>query len=150
MKKLFNGGKLFFAVFMFGSLAGCASVTTGQNQTLSVETPGSPEATCELSNDKGKWFVASTPGSVTVNRAYGDLSVHCKSKCGKKSGNILVKSSTKGMAFGNLIMGGIVGAAVDVGTGSAYDYPNMITVPLTDAKAEKTEEQTEETTNQKA
>jgi len=34
------------------------------------------------------------------------------------------------MAFGNILAGGIIGAAVDVGTGSAYDYPPSIEVML--------------------
>jgi hypothetical protein len=32
------------------------------------------------------------------------------------------------MAFGNILLGGVIGAAVDVGTGAAYDYPSLITV----------------------
>ena len=56
-------------------VTGCASITTGQNQSLSVETPGCFAATCKLSNDKGTWYVSSTPGTVTVERAYGDMLV---------------------------------------------------------------------------
>lgn len=115
-------------------LTGCASITTGQNQTLSVETPGAHAAACELSSDKGKWFVPSTPGSVVVTRAYGDLNVTCKSKCGNKTGITTVKSSTKGMAFGNIILGGFIGTAVDMSTGSAYDYPQIIQVHLQDTQ----------------
>lgn len=118
--------KLLFAA-SFVSLTGCASVTTGQNQSVSVST-NVPGATCKLSNDKGNWYVQSTPGSVTVQRAYGDLSVACNK--GHLSGNTTVKSSTKAMAFGNIIAGGVIGAAVDCGTGSAYDYPAQIDVIL--------------------
>lgn len=39
-----------------------------------------------------------------------------------------VKSSTKAMAFGNLLFGGVIGAGVDMASGAAYDYPTMITV----------------------
>jgi hypothetical protein len=34
------------------------------------------------------------------------------------------------MAFGNIIFGGIIGAGIDMGNGSAYDYPNLITVSM--------------------
>lgn len=34
------------------------------------------------------------------------------------------------MAFGNIIVGGIIGGAIDAGTGAAYDYPSEITVEL--------------------
>jgi len=30
------------------------------------------------------------------------------------------------MAAGNLIFGGVIGAAIDAGTGAAYDYPSLI------------------------
>ena len=109
-------------------LAGCASLTTGQNQSVSVETPGESGATCTLANDKGTWYVSSTPGSVTVSRAYSDMAVNCTK--GTKKGNASVKSNTKGMAFGNILAGGVIGGAIDCGTGAAYDYPTMITVPL--------------------
>jgi hypothetical protein len=109
-------------------LCGCASLTTGQNQSVSVDTGNEAGATCTLTNDKGTWHVPSTPSSVVVNRAYGDLKVSCRK--GNQFGETTVASSTKGMAFGNILAGGLVGAAVDCGTGSAYDYPNQITVPL--------------------
>lgn len=111
-------------------LEGCASIVSGTNQSVSVETPGCPGASCKLTNDKGTWYVANTPGSVTVHRAYGDLTVVCE-KSGKNSDGVgAVSSSTKGMAFGNILFGGIIGAGVDVGTGAAYDYPSNITVPM--------------------
>jgi phosphoketolase len=41
-----------------------------------------------------------------------------------------VNSSTKGMAFGNILFGGPIGAGVDMASGAAYDYPNLITVMM--------------------
>ena len=113
-------------------LSGCASIVSGTNQSLTVETPGCAGASCKLTNDKGAWAV-TTPGSVVVNRAYGPLTVVC-SKEGASDATAVVESSTKGMAFGNVLFGGIIGAGVDMKTGAAYDYPNLIQVPLVCAK----------------
>jgi hypothetical protein len=118
---------------LVGLLGGCASVTTGSNQSLSVETRSvsgafMTGANCRLENPKGVWFV-TTPGSVTVQRAYDDLSILC-TKQGTQPGLATVKSSTKAMAFGNILLGGIIGAGVDVATGAAYDYPSLITVQM--------------------
>lgn len=110
-------------------LSGCASIVSGTNQSLSVDTPGCEAASCQLTNDKGTWYV-KTPGSVTVNRAYGNLTIVC-SKEGFGSATSSVASSTKGMAFGNILLGGVIGAGVDMGTGAAYDYPVVISVPFT-------------------
>lgn len=111
---------------------GCASIVTGHNQPISVETRNKgvmvKEASCKLENDKGTWFV-TTPGSVTVRRSFDDLHVRCE-KEPLEPGLLTVKSTTKAMAFGNAIFGGLVGAGVDVATGAAYDYPSLITVEM--------------------
>jgi hypothetical protein len=113
-------------------LSACASIVTGANQSLSVQADENGKtvvgANCKLNNGKGAWFV-TTPGSVTVHRAYGDLNVRCEKK-DVPPGIAVVKSSTKGMAFGNILFGGVIGAAVDAGTGAAYDYPSLITVEM--------------------
>lgn len=109
-------------------LTSCASIVTGQNQAVSVDTSPVKDAVCTLSNDKGTWFVNS-PGSTTILRSYSDLHVSCEKK-GFGKGITTVKSSTKGMAFGNILVGGLIGTAVDCGTGAAYDYPSLINVPI--------------------
>lgn len=114
---------------MLAALGGCASIVNGQNQSISVSTPDCPGAACELNNDKGKWFLASTPGSVMINRSYGDLFVRC-TKGSNEPATQSVTSKTKGMAFGNILFGGIIGAGIDIANGSAYDYPVEITLPI--------------------
>ena len=113
-------------------LGGCASIVSGHNQSVSVETIGAAGAVaganCQLSNDKGKWFV-TTPGSTVVSRSYDDLAVKCE-KDGHQPGILTVKSTTKPMAFGNVLFGGVIGAGVDMATGAAYDYPALISVML--------------------
>jgi hypothetical protein len=110
-------------------ISGCASIVTGQDQIVSVDTPLCPTAKCKLQNEEGVYWVPSTPGTISVDREYGDLVVTC-SKPGYPDAMMNVSSSTKGMAFGNIILGGIIGAGVDMGTGAAYDYPSDIVVPL--------------------
>src|SRR5882672_11770849 len=116
-------------------LTGCASIVSGTNQPVSLDTPGCDAASCQLTNDKGTWYV-KTPGSVTVSRAYGNLNVVC-SKEGFGSATASVASSTKAMAFGNILIGGVIGVGVDIGTGAAYDYPATIAVPLSCTNAPK-------------
>ena len=120
--------KKFLAIIALLSLSACASMTTGQNQPVSVTTFPVTGASCKLVNDKGTWHVPSTPPSVVINRAHGDLAVTYNKN--ELNGSTVVKSKVKGMAFGNILAGGIIGAAVDAGTASAYDYPSEITVEL--------------------
>ncbi len=109
------------------AIGACASIVNGTQQSLSVKT--SPvDAQCTLKNSKGTWFV-ETPGSVTVQRSYGNLHVSCH-KDDKLYGSQDVKSTTKPIAFGNVLFGGVIGAGVDIGNGAAYDYPNLIEVHM--------------------
>lgn len=114
------------------TLSGCASIVSGTNQMVSVETRHKGEvvagAACELKNPKGTYFI-TTPGTVQVNRAFEDIIIRCEKK-GFAPGLVTARSSTKAMAFGNIIFGGVIGAGVDIGTGAAYDYPPLITVLL--------------------
>lgn len=111
------------------SLTGCASIVSGNHESVSVDTTPVTGCNCKLTNNSGTWFIPTTPGSVMINRDYSDLVVSCN-KDGYGNGTLAVKSKTKGMAFGNILAGGIIGAAVDMGTGAAYDYPSLITVQL--------------------
>lgn len=113
-------------------LSGCASIVNGHNQSVSVTTSSKGQelagAKCTLSNDKGTWYLSS-PGSTSVQRSYGDLSVKCE-KAELPSGVNIVKSSTTGAVFGNILVGGVIGAGIDVATGAAYKYPNLIPVVM--------------------
>ncbi len=119
------------SIALLGS--GCASIVSGQNQSVSVETRTRQGqsllgANCKLTNDKGIWFVTS-PGSVSVRRSYEDMLINCD-KEGQEPGIASAKSSTKAMAFGNILFGGIIGGGVDAATGAAYDYPTLFTVVM--------------------
>lgn len=111
-------------------IVGCASIVSGTNQSISVETRNATGAvsgaSCRLSNNKGTWFITS-PGSTMVQRSFEDLSIRCD-KGSEEPGLASAKSVTKAMAFGNVIFGGPIGAGVDIATGAAYDYPELITV----------------------
>ncbi|MDD4936522.1 MAG: hypothetical protein PHT60_12195 [Acidiphilium sp.] len=122
----------FLPLVILFPIVGCASIVDGTRQTLSVETISDGQsvagAQCSLKSNKGTWFV-NTPGTVSVHRGYDKLNVKC-AKSGYQPGIEAVASSTKGMAFGNILFGGIIGAGVDMSTGAAYDYPDLIKVPI--------------------
>lgn len=115
-------------------VTGCASIVNGTQQSVSVKTGEVRGANCELSNNKGTWYVSNTPGSVVVHRSFQDLEVSCQKK-GYHNKVKKIGSSTKPMAFGNVVFGGVIGAGVDVANGAAYDYPVEINLPL--SKVEK-------------
>lgn len=119
------------------SLQACASITTGAEQTVTVNTSPVQEAACALRNEKGKWEIAHTPGSAKVAKANSALFIQCKTESGY-NGSLTVSSAMASAALGNLIVGGVVGAAIDIGSGAAYQYPSFVFVPLTGGPAAPT------------
>lgn len=124
--------RYYVAVAALTQTVGCASIVGGVNQSISVQTLDADGpvagATCKLENKEGAWFV-TTPGSTIVHRAYGDLAVSCD-KEPYATGTATAKSSTKALAVGNVLFGGVIGVGVDAATGAAYDYPELITVTM--------------------
>jgi hypothetical protein len=109
--------------------SGCAVVTTGTTQTVTIESSPKQGAKCDIGNGKGTWQVASTPQAITVARAYADLSISCRHPDGS-FGSMVVPSATKGVIIGTAILTGAVGVVADVASGAAYDYPTVVTVAL--------------------
>ena len=111
---------------------GCASIVEGQNQPVSVraihEGKNVSGAECEIMNDEGTWYI-TTPGSAVINRSAREITIICR-KEGYADGIMIAKSSVKGMAFGNLLFGGIIGVGVDAVSGAAFDYPALIVVKM--------------------
>lgn len=113
-------------------VSGCASLTGSPHQSVSLETHEQTGAeivgaSCELANNKGKWLV-STPGSINIHRSNDDLQVLCN-KDNFDPAQSAVISDTKSSMLGNILMpGGIIGAVIDHGTGSAYEYPTIIQI----------------------
>ena len=122
------------ALFVF-TLSGCASVTTSAMQPLSVKTKsksGTPvvQAKCTLKNEKGEWSVV-TPNTVSVHKAGGNLAVNCK-KPGLTDGNARAISRAGAGMYGNIIIGGGIGALIDHSSGKAYVYPDKINIVMGD------------------
>ena len=62
-----------------------------------------------------------------IHRSNKDLQVLCN-KNGFEPGRAAVVSDTKGAMFGNIILGGGIGAIIDHNNGSAYEYPTVIDI----------------------
>lgn len=106
----------------------CSSIVDDNNQNISVDTD--PQgARCVLENKQGKFHVRETPGTVMVTTSCDDLVVTCR-KAGRKTVKTSVLDDHKGIVWGNVIFGGLIGYAVDRHSGAACEYPTEITVML--------------------
>lgn len=126
--------RLSYATMLAASMTfGCASITGSNSQSMTVTAICESSkvvkgAFCTLANDKGQWFI-ETPGSVLVQKSFGDLTINCK--YGESAGNVVLKSSGNVNIWGNALAGGIIGAAVDSSTGAGFNYQPIATVQLT-------------------
>ena len=114
---------------------GCASITgsTGQSITVATKAKGKPVigANCELVNSRGKWTL-TTPNTTEIRRSNEDLIVICQ-KSGYEPGRAVVVSDTKAAMFGNILLGGGIGALLDHNSGVAYEYPPLVDILMGDS-----------------
>ena len=128
-----NLRNIAFACFASLVLSGCATITSSEMQSLTLNTKAVDgkaieKAKCTLKNDKGAWELVS-PGTIAVRRSAEDLMVECK-KEGVADGFLRAISRAAGSMFGNIIFGGGVGALIDHSKGTGYDYPNDLPVKM--------------------
>ena len=92
-------------------LSGCATIVSGTTQKLNVSSqPSGAEAKVDNT------ISAKTPAVFTLERR-SDHTIEI-SKEGYKSATIMIKRTFNGMATGNILLGGIIGAGVDAASGS--------------------------------
>lgn len=118
---------MVLAALLSGS--GCATVTSGTTQTITIET-SPPGATCKLARE-GETIgaVNPTPGSVTVGKDKDAIDISCD-RDGFLSTSQTMTSSFEGWTLGNALIGGIIGIAIDAGSGAMNEYPSSIQITL--------------------
>jgi hypothetical protein len=131
-------------VLCLALLNGCGTITRGTKDVLVIESEPSG-ATVQLSTGlQGK-----TPATFELSRKH-DLVVTI-SKEGYETVNVNVVPKVAGAGgaamAGNVVLGGLVGAAVDAGTGSMYDLkPNPVHVVLNKISSEANTSKTKSST----
>ncbi|WP_404385813.1 hypothetical protein [Caenispirillum salinarum] len=111
------------------ALGACSSIVEGTSQNVSVMTDPSG-ASCTLSSPNGVLGIVNpTPGSIEVPKSKHNISVACE-KEGFQNGAGVLASSFEAMTIGNVIFGGLIGVAIDAGSGAMNKYPATVTVLL--------------------
>lgn len=124
-----NSFQKLLILFLLPLITECASIVKGSDQVITIDTPNCPGATCRLTNNDGTYFINKTPGTVSINKSGSALTVSCYK--GEKAGSsVSTESKVENMAWGNILIGGIIGTGVDMATGAAYNYPNFLEHPL--------------------
>ena len=115
-------------------LGGCASITEGTHQAITVNT-NPPGASCVLNRTEGRIAsIASTPDTVTIRKTKHDITIVCD-KAGYQTATFMNHSGIEAMTFGNAILGGGIGWAIDSSTGSDNKYTSPVNISLVPEQA---------------
>ena len=122
------------AAGLLAGLASCSTVIEGKTQELTINSipAGADCAVTRKGIVLGR--VASTPGTVTIEKNRHDINVICH-KPGFEMAGFFNESDVAAAAFGNAVIGGVVGGGVDLATGSANKYTSDVTVVLPPLRA---------------
>jgi hypothetical protein len=101
--------------------SGCATITKGTTQAITLDTPGAPGANCTLVSEAIGTKVVQTPATLTLDKAQSSISVTCRKEC-YQDGIGIIASNTESMTAGNLLVGGVIGLGVDAVSGAMNKY----------------------------
>lgn len=110
-------------------LSGCATITTGTDQKLTVITEKNVKgAKCTLVDVEGRVStIMETPGVVSVHKGDGPITITCE-KEHFKTVVMEVEEAVHGATLGNILIGGGIGIIIDAASGAAQKYPDQVVV----------------------
>lgn len=121
--------RVLFAASACVVLGACSTIIEGRSQQLFVNT-NPIGADCGIYRQNLRiGTVASTPGSALVEKTKYDIWVACV-KPGYQMATFYNHSGAAGATFGNIILGGGIGWAIDSATGSDNKYESPMNITL--------------------
>lgn len=116
--------KLAVVVILMIALAGCATIIHGGRQNISIKSnPGGATVTVNK-------VTVTTPGVIKLSRFEPRMVLRFK-KEGYKPAEVILARAVDGWLFGNVLIGGLIGIAIDFATGAAYQLtPKEVNVTL--------------------
>lgn len=108
---------------------GCASVINDGSHSLRVDTLTAAGervegADCQLVNDRGVARLRSGD-AIEVRRSAKDLDIRCTHPQQTEARGRAISRANAGM-YGNILIGGGIGALIDHHKGTAYSYPTWV------------------------
>ena len=128
-RKDFRLPALALALGVMSLLSGCATLLDEDTQEVNVRLLCRERvipATCHLQNSKGSWRII-TPGHATITNDNRPLEITCKSNFTQSFTVSALPMPTTSM-LGNVLIGGVIGAAVDVYSNTGLKYPENINI----------------------
>ena len=111
------------------SLSACSSIIEGTSQEIMINT-NPAGANCSLERQGLSIArIDPTPGAATIKKTKYDIVVKCN-KDGYQEATYLNHSGSAGATFGNIVLGGGIGWAVDSAAGADNKYDSPVNITL--------------------
>ena len=118
--------KILFAFVIVGLLSSCATIMTGTTSQVSFDS--NPKgAQIYAVTKKGKIEIGTTPTVSTISKKTKSIEFRMD-KYYKET--VYIQTTLNGWYFGNLILGGIPGMAVDLISGGYINLPDKVEATL--------------------
>jgi uncharacterized protein YceK len=121
--------RALLAAAITAAMSGCASVLNDTTQGMKVDTKTAAGETvtgadCKLTNDSGT-IAMKSGDTASVRRSNQDLDISCVHPQNPDAVARAISRVNGGM-FGNILLGGGIGAIIDHNRGTAYTYPTWV------------------------
>ena len=115
--------KAMYIIVLIG-VSGCSSIIDGTSQEIFVNT-NPPGADCSL-NREGIVIarINPTPAATTIKKTKHDMTIVCNLE-GYHEATYFNNSGVAGATFGNIILGGGIGWAIDSAAGADNKYTSL-------------------------
>ena len=123
-------------LFVLLEVSACSSVTEGTSQVIAVSTNPSGADCALMRQGMVIGRVSPTPGQVKIDKTKHDINVEC-TKGGFEKASFFNESDVAGMTFGNLIVGGLIGWAIDSATGADNKYTGSVHLEMKPSTAQQ-------------
>jgi hypothetical protein len=111
------------------AVSACSSIIEGTSQEIMVNTNPSG-ADCSLERQGLSIArIDPTPGAATIKKTKYDITIYCN-KDGYQEASYLNHSGAAGATFGNIVLGGGIGWAVDSAAGADNKYDSPVNITL--------------------
>ena len=127
--------KRFLCLFGLFLTSACASITQGTTQSVSVATDP-PGAVCMISREGVQVAIVNpTPGTIRVDKSSRSLDMRCTLD-NHEPGQTSIPANADAWTAGNVLLGGVIGLAVDASTGAMNKYPPNVSLSLRRSEVE--------------
>ncbi len=115
-------------------LGACSSIIEGTSQEIAVNTNPSGAECNFIREGRSIGRISRTPSALTIKKTKHDITIECDLD-GYQTATFHNKSDVADATFGNIVLGGGIGWAIDSASGADNMYTSPVNITLVPLKA---------------